>query len=75
MCLCHGFAGFSVTYVLSVENISACLYVHWSLEHTDFTVMMDHEAEYSTCRLLARACHLFIDGISALRWNAERGCH
>ena len=41
-------------------------------DHTDFTVMVDYEAEHSSCRPHARASHLLADGISASLSNAER---
>ena len=43
-------------------------------DHTDFTVMMDHEAEHNSCRPPARAGRLFADSISALLLNAGREC-
>ena len=45
---------------------------HSSFEHTDFSVMMD-EAEYITCRPLARAGHLFVDGTSSSLLNMTAG--
>ena len=41
-------------------------------DHTDFTVMVDYEAEHRSCRPHARASHLLADGISASLSNAER---
>ena len=43
----------SETFMRSVGSISACLYAHSILEHTDFIVMMDNEAEYIVTRSLS----------------------
>ena len=56
-CRCHGFASFC-HFQLKAQK--ACLYAHSILEHTDFTVMMDHEAENSIghCNSVIQMNHL-----------------
>ena len=38
------------TSMLLLDSISTELYVHLLLDHADFTVMIDHKAEHSSCR-------------------------